>query len=618
MNILSMISVVVFLMYLQLGIYVLTRNIKARLNQIFFGLTICFAMWAFGYIFVYSAESAQMAINWDKVASIGYVLFPAPLVLFYLKICNCWKDYYTNKVIFGTLLVTGLLLVIAIFSDLWLAEGIEKTSFGWSFVVSRTNIFYPIYYIYLSVATFITLYILIRWRLKINDDYERLQFRFLFYPLLLFLILGVTFDIVLPNMNISELPRIGQFSSLPWLAGVAFVITKYHFLGNESYIMSDHIVREIKEIAIFTDIEHKIIRSNLYTCNLLGVQESEIQGMNVFKFTSNPAILKGYLMKSNEKQQIGPIGITLLNSARDYIETSLNFLAIKDRFNDLKGYIIYGHDNREALNLQKEIFIRQHAEKNLRAISEVLETRVKERTDELANSYKELQIKMTERMRVEEQIKADIAEKEVLINEIHNRVKNNMKIIISLINAQDKKNTSAAASKKFRELAQRVKSLLHVHQNLYLSINYSDVDFAGFIKTAANDLFAMHKRNEKVELRMDVSDVFLDVDYAIPLGIIVNELISNALQHGFSDYYLRKHKGKKHILHIGYSYEKGYYEIDISDNGKGLPGNFDISSLMTNGLPLVEILVNDQINGKIHIDSSNEGSMFRITFLATK
>jgi two-component sensor histidine kinase len=340
--------------------------------------------------------------------------------------------------------------------------------------------------------------------------------------------------------------------------------------------------------------------------------------MSLFKFTSNPAILKGYLLKSNEKQHIGPIGITLLNSSKDYIETSLNFLAIKDRFNDLKGYIIYGHDNREALNLQKEIFIRQHAEKNLRAISEVLETRVKERTGELANSYKELQIKMTERMRVEEQIKADIAEKEVLINEIHNRVKNNMNIIISLINAQDKKNIPAAASKKFRELAQRVKSLLLVHQNLYLSINYSDVDFAGFLKTLTNDLFSLHKRNGKVELRMDVSDVFLDVDYAIPLGIIVNELISNALQHGFSDYYLKKYKEKKHILHIGYSYDKGYYEIDISDNGKGLPGNFDISSLMTSGLPLVEILANDQINGKIDINSSEEGSIFRITFLAIK
>lgn len=618
MNLLSLLSVFVFLLYLQLGIYVLLRNYNSRINQIFFGLTLCFAVWAFGYIFVYSAESPQMVDNWDKVASIGYVLFPALLVGFYLKVCNCWKDYYTNKIIFGTLLVTGFVLVFARFSDLWQAEGIEKTSYGWSFIVSRTNIFYSIYYLYLSIVAFLTLYIMIRWRLKINDNYEKIKFRFLFYPLLLFAILGVTFDIVLPNLYISELPNIGQFSSLPWLAGVAFVITKYHLLENENYLISDHIVREIKEIVIFTDTEFRIIRSNKYTNNLLGLNSYELTGKNLFKFTNNQAILKGYLLKCNEKLQIGPIGITLVNSTNDSIETSLNFLAIKDRFNDLKGYIIYGHDNREALNLQKEVFIRQHAEKNLRTISEVLETRVKERTEELAKSYKELQVKITERMRVEEQIKADIAEKEVLINEIHSRVKNNMEIIISLINAQDKKNTSAAASQKFKELAQRVKSLLLVHQNLYLSINYSDVDFGSFLKTIANDLMVFHKRQGKVELRMDVSDVFLDVDYAIPMGIVVYELISNSLIHGFSNYYLKKYHDRKHILHISYSYDKGYYEIDISDNGKGLPKDFNISSLMTNGLPLVEILVNDQINGKIDVFSSGEGSMFKITFLATK
>ncbi len=618
MNILSLLSVFVFLLYLQLGIYVLHKNRTSRINQIFFGLTLCFAIWAFSYIFVYSAETADEAAYWDTIASLGYALFPAPMVLFYLKICNCWRDFLTNKIIFGTLISIGLLLVFGNFADIWKAEEIVRGPYAWHFKHSGGNFFYFLFYFYLAVAAFLSFYVLIRWRMKITEPYDKKQFNLLFYPLLLFLILGINFDIVMPNFNTGSLPNLGHFSSLPWIAGVAFTITRFHLLGNQSHLMSEQIIREIREIVIFTDTDYKIIRSNKFTINLLGNTNYELTGKNLFEFTNNPAILKGYLLKCKEKKQIGPIGITLMNTANDSIESSLNFLAIKDPFNDLKGFIIYGHDNREALNLQKEIFIRQHAEKNLRTISEVLETRVKERTEELAKSYKELQVKMTERMRVEEQIKSDIAEKEVLINEIHNRVKNNMNIIISLIKAQDKKNTSAAASQKFKELAQRVNSLLLVHQNLYLSINYSDVDFGTFLKTIANDLMIFHKRQGKVELRLDVSDVFLDVDYAIPMGIIVNELISNSLMHGFSNYYLKKHNDKQHILHIGYSYDKGYYEIDISDNGKGLSKDFDISSLMTNGLPLVEILVNDQINGKIDVFSSKEGSMFKITFLATK
>jgi two-component sensor histidine kinase len=618
MNLLSLLSVFVFLLYMQLGVYVLFRNYSSRINQIFFGLTLCFAIWAFAYIFVYSADSADEASFWDMIASFGYALFPAPMVGFYLKICNCWRNYYTNRVIVGVLIFVGVVLVYGNFSDLWKAEEIVRGPYAWHFKHSGGNFFYFLFYFYLAAAAFITFYVLIRWRLRITESYEKNQFNLLFYPLVLFLLLGVMFDILLPNINAGPLPNVGHFSSLPWIAGVGYTIIRFHLLGNQNHLMSEHIIREIREIIIFTDTEFRVIRSNNYTNNLLGFKGYELTGKDLFKFTNNQAILKGYLLKSNEKNQIGPIGITLVNATNDSIESSLNFLAIKDRFNDLKGYIIYGHDNREALNLQKEVFIRQHAEKNLRTISEVLETRVKERTEELANSYKELQVKMTERMRVEEQIKADIAEKEVLINEIHNRVKNNMNIIISLINAQDKKNTSAAASKKFKDLAQRVKSLLLVHQNLYLSINYSDVDFGTFLKTIANDLMIFHKRQGKVELRLDVSDVFLDVDYAIPMGIIVNELISNSLMHGFSNYYLKKYHDRKHILHISYSYDKGYYEIDISDNGKGLPKGFDISSLMTNGLPLVEILVNDQINGKIDVFSSDEGSMFKITFLATK
>ena len=618
MNLLSLLSVFVFLLYLQLGVYVLFKNIGSRINQIFFGLTLCFAIWAFSYIFVYSAATAQQAALWDTIASLGYAMFPAPMVWFYLRICNCWRDYYTNKIIFGILITIGIVLVYANFADLWKADEIVKGPYAWHFKHSGGSFFYFLFYVYLAVAAFLTFYVLIRWRMKATESYDKKQFNLLFYPLLLFLILGVSFDIILPNINYGPLPNLGHFSSLPWIAGVAYTITRFHLLGNQNHLMSEHVIREIREIVIFTDMEFRIIRSNKFTNNLLGLSRNELIKKNLFKFTNNPAILKGYLLKCIEKQQIGPIGITLVNTSNDSIESSLNFLAIKDRLNDLKGYIIYGHDNREALNLQKEIFIRQHAEKNLRTISEVLETRVRERTEELAKSYKELQVKMTERMRVEEQIKADIAEKEVLINEIHNRVKNNMNIIISLINAQDKKNFSAAESQKFKELAQRVKSLLLVHQNLYLSINYSDVDFGSFLKTIANDLMIFHKRKGKVELRMNVSDVFLDVDYAIPMAIIVNELISNSLQHGFSNYYLKKHQDKKHILHISYSYDKGYYEIDISDNGKGLPADFDISSLPTNGLPLVEILVNDQINGKIDVFSSEEGSMFKITFLATK
>lgn len=618
MNVLSIISVLLFLLYLQLGILVFFRNRKSRINQSFLLLSLCFSIWSFSYIFVYSAESAASVSFWDSAASLGYCLFPAPMVFFYLKICDTSKNYFLHRLIFLILLTIGLFLVLSIITGSWKALDIVQGPHFWHFIPEPGDIYYTLFYFYLGLAAFITFYVLIKWKSKIHERSDIKQFNLLFYPLLLFFLLGVFFDLLLPAMNVSGIPNMGHITSLPWIIAMAVSILKFQLLSNENHIMAEMVIKEINKIVIFLDRHYKIVKFNKFAENLLGTKNFDLKNRSIFYFTDNRTMIKSYLLKSADKQQIGPVSLNLVNAKGEHIESSLYFIALRDRFEDFMGYIIYGHDNREAQNLQKEIFIRQHAEKNLLSISEILETRVKERTEELADSYKVLQVKMTERMRVEEQIKADIAEKEVLINEIHNRVKSNMNIIISLINAQDKKNASPVVSQKFNELAQRVKSLLLVHQNLYLSINYSDVDFATFIKTISEDLLDFYKRRDKVELRLEVSDVFLDVDYAIPLGIIMNELIGNALQHGFSNYYLKKNQDKKHILYVTYAYQRGYYEIDVSDNGKGLPSNFNISDLLTNGLPLVEILVNDQINGKLEVFSSEEGSMFRITFLASK
>ncbi|TVQ11227.1 MAG: hypothetical protein EA361_12900 [Bacteroidetes bacterium] len=619
MNVLSLISILLFLIYLQAGVYVLYKSVNSKQNILFFLLSICFSVWSFAYIFVYSAQTASAASAWDSAASLGYTLFPAFMVGFNMSIGKPAFSAKWQNSVFVVMLAGGVFFFLAAILGYWKAIEVYKGAWAWHFVHDPNNIYYYLFYVYIGLAASISFLLLIKWRLQISDALEKRQFNIYFYPLLLFVIVGVLFDIVFPAMQIDTLPNMAHISSLPWIGGITFAMIRYRLLSNNvNSLASDNIIKHIKEIVIFIDTNHEITRTNVFTEKLLAGSSKNIVGKEIEEFFENRTLLVGYLKRANEKGQIGPMVLSMKDLSANMIETSLYFIAIYDRFEDLHGYIIYGHDNREAINLHKEIFVREHAEKNLRAISEVLEIRVKERTAELTNSYKELQVKMTERMRVEEHIKADIAEKEVLINEIHTRVKNNMNIIISLITANDKENLTPAASRKFKELARRVKSLLLVHNNLYLSISYSDVDFGSYIRSLSEELLDFYKRKGKVEIRYEVSDVFLDVDYAIPMGLIVNELLSNALQHAFSDYYLRKYKDEKHIIHVTYTLKGNHYEITVSDNGKGLPKDFDISELTTNGLPLTEILVNDQINGHMEVLSSTDGSMFKITFYADK
>ncbi len=619
MNLLSLISILLFLIYLQAGIYVLYKSAASRQNLMFFFLSMCFSVWSFAYVFVYPAQTADSAVAWDSVASFGYTLFPAFMVGFNMSVCKPGIAQKWQNLAFVVLFATGAFFFYAATLGNWKAIDISRGKYAWHFVHDPGNAYYQVFYMYIGLATFISFFTLIKWRLKLNDYLEKRQFNLYFYPLLLFFAVGAIVDIVLPALQINTLPNMAHISSLPWIGGITFAMIRYRLLGTSvNSLISDNIIKQIKEVVIFIDNNQKIIRTNFFTEKLLTGASKDMVGRDVEDFFENRILLVGYLKRAREKGQVGPMVLSMKDLSSNLIETSLYFISISDRFDDQHGYIIYGHDNRESINLQKEIIVRKHAEKNLRAISDVLEIRVKERTAELTNSYKELQVKMTERMRVEEQIKSDIAEKEVLINEIHNRVKNNMNIIISLINANDKENLTPAASRKFKELARRVNSLLLVHHNLYLSISYSDVDFGSYIRLLAEELLEFYKRKGKVEIRYEVSDVFLDVDYAIPMGLIVNELLSNALMHGFSDYYLRKHKEEKHIVHLKYALESNCYEITVSDNGKGLPKDFNISDLTTNGLPLTEILVNDQVNGHLEVFSSSEGSMFRITFVASK
>lgn len=618
MNFLSLISVLLFLLYFQLGIIVYLRNRKSGVNISFFILSLCFAIWSFGYILVYSAPTAYEAWYWDNVASLGYTLFPAAMVAFLLFISELKISQLNYRAILAILSLTGLVLYLAILLGWWSSSDIVQGPYAWHFVPDLQSPFYLAYYVYVLASVIIAYYALFSWNSRLQEKHGKTHFYIVLGSLSVFIFLGITFDLLLPAMNIRGVPNVGHITALPWIAGVGFSIIRYQLLSNAGFLMAEHAIREIREVMIFTGNDCKILRINRFSARLLDPVNTKPQGKDLSAFFENQALLNGYLIKSRNKKLVGPVGCTLVNTAGELIETSLHFMSIKDRFGDIKGFIVYGQDNREALNLQKEIIVRQQAEKNLRSISEVLEIRVQERTRELAKSYKELQVKMTERMQVEEQIKADISEKEVLINEIHNRVKNNMNIIISLINSQDKKNLTPFAAQKFKELAQRVKSLLLVHQNLYLSITYSDVDFPNFLRALSAELLRFYKKEDRVEIQLDLSDVFLDVDYAIPLGTIINELLSNSLQHAFSPYYLKKYPDKKHMISLRYQYNNGYYDVSVADNGKGLPANFNISELQTNGLPLTEILVTDQINGKLDILPSDEGTIVKVAFLAAK
>ena len=217
---------------------------------------------------------------------------------------------------------------------------------------------------------------------------------------------------------------------------------------------------------------------------------------------------------------------------------------------------------------------------------------------------------ITQRKIAEEQIKASLREKEVLLREIHHRVKNNMQIISSLLNLQSKCTEDSQLMTAFKESQDRIRSMSLIHEKLYQSRDLGRIDFGEYTKSLVDNLFRSYRIDTgKITPVVDVEDVSLNVDHAIPCGLIINELVSNCLKHAFPD-----GEGEVRITLRLISGDE--IELAVIDNGVGIPDNIDFGTTKTLGLSLVSILAEDQLNGKIRTDKT-EGTAFYVTFTVT-
>jgi PAS domain S-box-containing protein len=217
-----------------------------------------------------------------------------------------------------------------------------------------------------------------------------------------------------------------------------------------------------------------------------------------------------------------------------------------------------------------------------------------------------VQLDITERKKAEEQIKKSLSEKEVLLREVHHRVKNNLQIINSLISLQQEHITDKKASASFVDIHNRVMSMAAVHENLYASGTYTEIKLSDYVKPMALNLFNTYNINPKnVSLKTAIDNIPLDVDMAIPCSIIISELISNSLKHAFPN-------GKGEITIEFHQSTDSNVQLTISDNGVGIPDNIDLDSSKSFGLWLVKILA-EQLWGTVLFER-DKGTKVKVEF----
>lgn len=207
-----------------------------------------------------------------------------------------------------------------------------------------------------------------------------------------------------------------------------------------------------------------------------------------------------------------------------------------------------------------------------------------------------------------QKIKRNLEEREVMLKEIHHRVKNNMQIISSLLSHQARQTKNKEAKLLFTESQARIQSIALIHENLYHSADFSNIDFSFYIKKLTQYLISLYDFSDyDVKFETDVSDIRLSMDEAIPCGLILNELVTNAIKYAFVG--LKNHKK---IIKILMRVEGQKIVLTVSDNGRGLPTKINPDKPTTLGFDLVNTLVK-QLNGKLEIQHT-KGSTFIIEF----
>ena len=277
------------------------------------------------------------------------------------------------------------------------------------------------------------------------------------------------------------------------------------------------------------------------------------------------------------------------------------------------GYMIDTYGKLASLiseyskTLEQKIKERNKAQAKLRILNEQLETGVEQRTAELLVTNQNLNRQILEKEKADAQVRKSLQEKELLLKEIHHRVKNNLLVVSNLLDFQTDYINDPVIVKMFENSQNRIHSMALIHEQLYNSPDLKQLNLSNYVIALLDKLSDSYETNRNgIEFLTDIDQVYLNIETAHPCGLIINELIANALEHGFHE---REHGN------IWVSLKKGDREqiiLTISDDGMGFPEDLDFRETESLGLQLVCTLT-EQLEGEIKLDRS-QGTSFEIRF----
>jgi PAS domain S-box-containing protein len=541
-----------------LGTFVFYRNPNETSNRVFSLYCLFGACWTFTEFGYRQAESLVRAASWLRVSALGTLVVPLEL---HFVLCIAEKKKLLEKKSTYFLLYTPTLVFFILDVSGVIASRPVETRWGWG-RVSPPSVLSDLYDTWFIVLSLLGLWVCWQYHRRETEHKKKRQIILVSMGVLAVLVLAVTTEpeglLDYLGVEVPELTSVGYIFESVFLT---YAMWKYELFPLTPVTAAESIVAILADALLLVNPGGKIVVINQAASELLGYEQSELTGQPIEMILAHEetaSFERARLEQLSTASSIHDSEATFITKEARRIPVSLSASIVQDQAGVKQGTVYVGRD-------------------------------------------------LTMRKQAEEQIRASLREKNVLLQEIHHRVKNNLQITASLLMLQSRFIQNEQVLKTLGESQNRIQSMALIHETLYQSENLAQVDLARYVQKLTTHLFRSYEVNpETITLQVNADSVLLSIDAVVPCGLIVNELISNALKYAFPG----NRRGKIRIdLHPDHDEQ---LILVISDNGIGLPANVEFREAESLGLQLVNMLA-EQLEGTVELDRRG-GTTFRIAF----
>ena len=615
MSVYLLINTIALLLCLQLGAYIYFTLPVRWVNFFFLLASLLYALVSLGILLANLSPETNVNLLYERVAISCMMGLP---VVF------CFMTYYLHKKWKKVLAaVIRYFLLPALIILLWRFHVYPVTFYeissehgAWSFNFYPLNIWRLALIVFYSICAVVILFQVILWLVSATSRRSKHQAVLVLLATVFLILSAMTSDLFLPMLGFSDSVFMSHLLALPALAVMAYALIA---LGAEQFtdkIIRKLIVKHINGHIIVFDAGGHVIYANQHTLSKLGYGQFSIQELKITQLFADRAACDFICQKARLNQNLSGFRAFLTDHQNHAVAVEISTIPLYDRLKRYVGFVVTGIDVFPVVKLESRLALLE--ENKLQALREnrAIKDLIASRKQELARVKTRLGYDACGEKTFQTFTKLPGMEKSKLVQEMHHRVKNNLQIVLSLVNMiRHDAHLTSHNEETLNSITSRVLFLSEAHDSFYSSPFISKIDFSAYVRQYFDAFQTQHNTKNHIKYSLSTQQVMLNIQQALPCAIILKEMLENAHQHAFPDHFLTRVEGSfKPGIWVSCTSTNDQISLYVLDNGIG--HSPPVSEWADGvGMSIIRQLSSEFLRGSVKVLAEN-GTFIEVSFKA--